>query len=142
MPDINGALKLLGLPDLACFKSFKDFLAALPSMYAVVIPDSITNVTISNIQPLDSESDHVWFRMSNGGDFIGIYLFSNGSWQQRYPAPGEVSWIVGDSNNPPPGFILTDDAPWISSPIKNDLKAFWRPTGSGPWNFFTVVPAV
>lgn len=109
-PDVvEGSLKLRGLPDVACFTSFIEFLRAIPDYYGVEIPNSITNVVVSNIEPLDTQRDYIWFRRSNGGTFLGIYVYASGSWKQVAPAPQQVFWMYGDSRNVPDGYILVDN---------------------------------
>ena len=137
MPDAKLSIK--GLPDLTCFKSFADLLLALPNFLTVEIPDNITNVTVSNIQPLDTERDHVWFRFSNGGTFIGIYLFTDGSWKQFFPVPQSVYTVYGNSDFPPEGYITTEDSGSLTSDQKEFFKAQWHFTGS-IFDVFTVVP--
>lgn len=108
---VRGAIKIENLPDLSCFKSFKDFVQALPSFLALEIPVNITNVIVSNIQPTDSQRDSVWFRFSNSGTFVGIYVFSGGAWRQivRVPAPNvEVIWTYGDSREIDEQFLIVD----------------------------------
>lgn len=113
MPDIikiPNAIKLQGLPDDTCFTTFAELLKALVEFMSLEIPASITNVVVSNVQPLDDQRNAVWFRMSNGGDFIGIYIFSGGTWIQIYPVPGvQFLRIAGDSTLPPAGYVLGND---------------------------------
>lgn len=106
---LPNALKLQGLPDDTCFTSFADLLKALVKYMSVEIPTSITNVIISNIQPLDSQRSSLWIRMTNGGDFVGFYLFSGGAWQQIFPVDNQLFRVYGDSRVIPTGFVLGDD---------------------------------
>lgn len=142
--NINGSIVLVGLPDTLCYQTIEELVNDLPNILQVSIdPPLITNVIVSATQPLSGQAGSVWFRVSNGGTFIGIYMFSGGTWTQVFPAPGEIRWVVGDSANPPAGFILTDNAAYLSSAIKAHLHTFWYPNGgSGPWQYFSVVPAV
>lgn len=106
-PDVvEGSLKIKGLPDLACFTSMLDFLKALPTYYGIEIPNSITNVIVSNVEPLDTQRDFIWFRRSNSGSFLGIYLYASGSWKQAFPAPQQIFWMYGDSRDVPDGYLL------------------------------------
>jgi len=136
---INGKLTVIGLPDLECYEDLKALILDLPNLLGVMIPESITNVVVSNIQPTSGQRDSVWYRLSNGGLFMGIYMFSGGTWIQLIPAPGEVKFIHGDSVNPPAGYILTDNAGSLTAIQKAHYKGFWFPVGSGPWTDFTVV---
>lgn len=108
---VRGAVKIDNLPDLACFTSFKDFLKELPNLLTLELPVTISNVIVSNIQPTDALRSSVWFRMSNSGSFIGIYLYSGGAWRQIFPIPEpvvQVFWVAGDSRDIPVGFELVD----------------------------------
>lgn len=140
---INGAIVLTGFPDIKCYQTLNELITALPSILGLSLDSSkLTNVVVSNIQPLSGQENFVWFRMSNGGVFIGIYIYSGGAWRQVFPAPGQIYWVYGDSANPPNGFILTDDAGSIPAAVKNHLKTFWYPAGAGPWTYFSVVQGV
>lgn len=139
---VMGSLKLLGLPDTQCFKSFTEIWKAIEDNFAVILPTSITNVVVSNIQPLDTQRDAVWFRLSNGGTFIGIYMFSDGAWRQVFPVPQTVYTVYGDSRNPPAGYILTDDSGALTLAQRTHLKAEWLQDPSLLfYSIFTVVSA-
>ncbi len=138
----EASLVITNLPDTACFTTFGDLLRALPDFLKVVIPTNITNVVVSKTQPLDTQRDNVWFRFSNGGVFMGIYLFSEGTWRQFFPAPNAIYQVAGDSRDPPAGYILASDANFLSSTQIAHLQAFWLldPTGNF-YTLFDVVPA-
>lgn len=138
---INGAIKVLTLPDLECYEDLKVFLLDLPNILGVQVPETITNVVVSNIQPTSDHRDSIWYRFSNGGTFMGVYMFSSGSWIQMMPAPGTIHWVHGISTSPPPGFILTDDWAGMSNLEKSFLKNLWFPVGTGPWTYFSIVAA-
>lgn len=82
---VRGELVVENIPENACFTSFVELLKALPNYLGVEIPDTITNVIVSNIQPSSSQTTSVWFRLSNAGSFLGIYVFSQGAWHNIYP---------------------------------------------------------
>jgi len=140
---VEASVQITGLPDGTCFESFGELLQALPQYLQVLIPNNITNVIVSNTQPNATQRDYVWFRKSNGGVFIGIYLFSDGTWRQLFPVPGQIYRIAGgDSRDPPAGFILTDDAGNLTQAEKDHLKTSWLfdPTNTF-YVIFDVVPA-
>lgn len=104
---IKGALKSTGIPDSACFKNFADLLRNLPNYLTVEIPaEDISNVIISNQQPTDTDRNKLWVRRSNSGKFLGIFLYSGGSWIQAFPAPQQVFILLGNSATPPPGYAF------------------------------------
>jgi len=106
----KGKLVLQNLPDLFCFTDAKDFLTQLPNLLGVEVPADITNVIVSNTQPLDSQTTDVWFRISNSGSFMGIYVFSQGQWRAVFPYPNGVYWMYGDSRTVPEGYALIDSS--------------------------------
>ncbi len=82
---VKAPLVIQNIPENACFTTFKELLEALPQYLAVQIPDSITNVIVSNVQPSSSQTTSIWFRTSNSGGFMGIYVFAQGEWHNIYP---------------------------------------------------------
>lgn len=105
---ITGAVKLKGLVENLCYENIPQFLQLIADSLLLELPETITNVIVSNIQPSDSQRTSVWIRMSNSGGFLGIYLYTQGSWQQIFPTPQGVFWIGGDSRDLPPGYVLID----------------------------------
>lgn len=142
MTIIPNSLKLIGNPDLECFTTFKEFVAAIPSMFGVDVPNTITNVVVSNIQPTDTQRTAVWFRMSNGGSFIGIYLFTEGAWRQVFPVEGQGYRIFGgDSRDPPFGYIPADQASFLSAAEKTFIRQQWfRDPTDTFYTIYDVVP--
>lgn len=141
---VRAAIVLLGLKDSNCFTSMQEFIEALPELIGVEIPDDITNVVVSNIQPSDSQTTDVWFRLTNGGSFVSINVFSQGQWHPIYPVNVATSpeptlqifWLQGDSSNPPPGFQNTNDAPGVDPAIATALAALWI-TGAGSTEYYS-----
>lgn len=124
---VRNALKINNLPELACFESFEELLKALPDFYSVEIPDTITNVIISTTEPdVSTDSQSLWIKYDTSGSFVGLFLFTGGAWNMVFPAPNEVFWLYGDSTNVPPGYINTDDAPGLTTDLKNYLKSLWH----------------
>lgn len=136
MPDVvDIPLKVINLPDLLCVKSLTDLVQQLPTLLVGQAPTSITNVVVSNIQPLDTQRDTVWFRKDNAGNFLGIYVYSNGTWQQMYPVPGERFMLYRNSTDPttiPPGYTRFDDVPGIEAAVVTAEVATWTPDASNP----------
>ena len=111
---IKGVIKVQGVPESACFSNFSELLNALGQYLVVEIPNqTFSNVIVSTQQPGAADTDKIWFRRSNTGQFVGIYGFSAGSWIQLFPAPNEVFWLHPsaddpDSDTPPPGYKLLE----------------------------------
>lgn len=141
--NVIGELVLKSLPELQCFTNFMDFLKALPSLYSVVVPATVTNVIVSNSQPTSSQTTSVWVRMSASNAFLGFYVFSGGKWIQVSPAPQEVIWMYGDSSAPPDGYKTTDDASGVemSAAAATYLKTLWNAgdLAGPPYEIYTAI---
>jgi len=129
---IRGMLKLNGLIDCEFYTSWQDFVAAIPKLFAVEIPNNITNVTIGDQQPSDSERDHLWFRTDSSGAFAGLYMFAQCVWQKIYPVPNQLFFMWGDSRILPPGYTLADADPNINSTELQDMQRIWSVGGTNP----------
>lgn len=129
MPDIvDIPLKVLNLPDLLCVKSITDLVKQLPDLLVGQAPTSITNVVVGNIQPFDTQRDTIWFRKDNAGNFLGIYVFSNGSWQQMYPVQNERFMVYRNPDDPvtiPPGYTRFDEMAGIDPTVVAAEMASW-----------------
>jgi hypothetical protein len=132
-------LKLSGLPEGYCFSSLEDLLKVLQNNLFAEVPDTITNVQVSNLQPTSSQRADVWFRLNSGGKFIGIYMFDGVTWRQVLEAPNQVTWMYGDSADVPEGFQLIDTGhPSFTAPEIAHIKGFYYPAGAGPYTYFAV----
>lgn len=129
---IQGALKLTGLVDAQCYKSFKEFVAAMPDLFSVEVPNNISNVTVGNSQPSASERDHLWVRTDGSGSFVGLFTYAQGSWKQIYPVPQGIFRMYGDSRAVPEGYRLASADPNISSAMLAELQKTWVTGGSSP----------
>lgn len=131
---VSAPLAIRGDPSTACFTNIGEFIESLPNFLIAQIPTSITNVIISNIQPLDSERNTIWFRLNNAGTFIGIYVFSDGTWIQMFPPPQGVFGMYGDSRDVPKGYVLADEDNAALPPgVGLFLKQSWKLSGSGDY---------
>lgn len=137
---LSNAIKTQGLIDVACFKDVPDLLQALGNYLTVEIPDTITNVVVSNVQPTDPSRNVIWFRQNAAGQFTGIFVYSGGSWVQLFPVVGQLTFIKGDSDAPPTGYkVVTDDD--VASAELIQLQTMWYPAADpvGPWTLFHVI---
>ena len=124
---VDAPLVIKNLPDLACFTSVQELLQSLPQYLFAQIPLTITNVIVSNVQPLDSQRTSIWFRTNNSGLFIGIYVYSNGTWNQFFPAPNQLTRIYRTSNTALPEGYEEASVANTSLPLAtiNTLKTQW-----------------
>lgn len=101
-------LVLKNLPDIACFESPLDWFKAIPDYIGGQVSSSVSNVVVSNVQPTDSQTTSVWFRVNNAGSFVGIYVFSGGQWQSIYPNMDQdtvqVQWMFNADGTVPDGW--------------------------------------
>lgn len=141
--NVVGELVLKALPELACFKNFTEFLKALPSIYAVNVPAIVTNVIVSPSQPTSSQTTSIWVRTSNSGVILGLFVYSGGRWVQISPAPHQIIWVYGNSDEPDPGYKTTDDASGveISATLATALKALWiaGDLDGPPFEYYSVI---
>ena len=140
-----GELFVKDIPELACFTTFAELLQALPQYLGVEVPNSITNVVVSNTQPNSSQTTSLWIRISNSGNFLGMYVFAGATWNQIYPVPNQMFRIISTSssnrsNNPPAGFILVSDSPAYTVSQKSAVTATWHLSTDGVnYDIFDVV---
>lgn len=135
---ITGAIKVLGLPNEACYTSWKDLFESLGKYLGVEIPDqAFSNVVISNTQPNAADRNKIWWRLSNSGTFIGVYWYANNVWSQIFPASGQITWVLGDSANPPAGYSFTAVQAAMTAPDYAILMNQAVPAGLvGPYTYF------
>ena len=129
---IRGAVTLDGFLEGRCFKSWDEFVRTLPSMLSVEIPANATNVSVGNIQPTDDQRDNLWVRKDNSGSFMGLFVYSQGAWQQVYPPPLSAILMLGDSRSIPTGYILASDASFVDAATLVSLQTLWVAGGLGP----------
>ncbi len=102
---ITAPIKVLNLPDSFCYEDMPQFVKALSQYLVAVIPTSVTNVVVSNVQPNDTQRFTVWFRLNNAGTFVGIYIFSNGTWVPLYPPETKTWEPVYSTSDPAMSFV-------------------------------------
>jgi len=133
-------LRAIGLPEGYCFETVQQLIETITNNIKAVVPKSITNVIVSNVQPTSSERNSIWFRQSNAGTFIGIFVFDGITWQQVFPAPGAITRINGNSATPPAGYaVLTSAIPGFTPADVTALQAQNLPVGAGPWRVYWAV---
>lgn len=136
--EIKGAIVIQGLPETECFTTFEEMLTVLSKYLVLQLPIGLlTNVLVSNIEPLDSQRDSVWFRQDNSGHFLGVYIFASGSWKLAFPSPNQVIWMFGDSGNVPEGYSLIDhNNVHFTNSQADQIMLFYRKTNPGDSTYF------
>ena len=129
---IAGALKIVGNIDCLCFEDFGSFIKAIPSLFNIEIPSSITNVIVAVDRPDDDQHDSIWFRRSASGSFIGIYVYATGDWRQIFPSPKSIIKMYGDSRAVPAGYALIDAAnSHFTAGQVAAIQSSWLPSSDG-----------
>lgn len=132
---IQGAVKVVNLPDLACFTNFEEFVQALANSLVLEIPQSITNVVDGNSEPTSSQTTVLWVRRDNSGTFVGLYVFTAGSWTQIYPVPGQLTRVYGSTLDIPEGFQRADQDPNLTVAQRTFLQGQWMPDPGNPGEY-------
>jgi hypothetical protein len=134
-------VKIKGLPEFECPTTFKEWLVLLETYLEVTIPESVGAVVVSVNPPAENDRTKVWFRVDNSSSFIGIYVYTGGSWQKIYPLTGQVFWCHGSSLEVDPGFKLIDENnPEYTAAEANFFKALYLkdPLGGDFYTYFAV----
>lgn len=141
---MKASLVTQNIPENACFENFRQLLEALPQYLAVQIPASITNVIVSNVQPSSSQTTSIWFRVSNAGGFMGIYVFSQGNWHNIYPINDgnqfQMQTFVSLDGTVPDGWTKVEVGdPLLPGPVVTNLIAdnFTSGTATRFWAYFS-----
>lgn len=134
-------IEVEGQLDGVCITDMADLVKFLNKNAKVYVPNSITNVIVSAQQPSDSERQKVWFRLDNSSSFVGIYIYSVGSWRKIYPVGKQVYWLVGDSRDVPDGYALIDDGigGFTSSEIDRIKALYTSGETNDYYTYFAVV---
>lgn len=138
MPVAIGTVKIKNLPEATCFKTFEEFLLALQTYLVIEIPDTITNVVVGSSEPSSSQRDSIWYRFNSTGDFLGIYLFSGGSWNLQIPAglvpTGPNQILYSNASQELAWTIIGPNSTFVSDSV---AMPFWLPTGASGSIYFS-----
>lgn len=131
---VVGGLVVNDLPDRACVNTLKEFIELLPQYLSVDVPASVSNVVIGTNNPGSDDVGKLLLRVSNNGIILGLYAFQGGAWNKINTGPdGEVTWISGDSDNPPPGYVaIVPGSEQLPNAVVTHLVSLSVPKGSGP----------
>jgi hypothetical protein len=142
MTNVTGAIKAVDLPEDFCITTTRELVKALERYLAVEFGvEQITNVVVSSAEPDAADRDIIWFRLDTSGNFLGIYVFVQGQWDQMFPAPSSVVKMYGDSRDVPRGYALvTEDLAGFTLGMVTKLQEEWlRDPGDTYWMIFHVV---
>lgn len=102
------------------------FYERLKQDLSIELPAGMGNLVVGAVQPTDIQT--VWFRLSPAGNFVGIYVFLKGVWQNVALPIGTITWRKGR----PDQFTNGLDGWWVADGTHgtNDLRELFR-TQSG-----------
>lgn len=139
---VVGDIRLEGQPDEICIENVSDLISYLNKYAKFYIPGGAGNLVVGNEQPSEAERQKVWFRLDNGSNFKGIYVYSVGAWRKIYPVGDkQVFWVIGDSRTPPDGYEVIDTGiGGITTSEVNRIKALYQADVDNTfYTFFAVV---
>lgn len=143
MTVITGAIKFVDVPNDFCLTNITDLIKFIQKFGKIEFDASqVTNVVVSVDQPeIIQGLNIIWFKISNSGNFIGVFVYVNSQWLQMFPVPAGIYRISGDSNNPPPGYtLITSTTPGFTAAMVNHLESQWlRDPTDSYWVIFDVV---
>lgn len=137
---ILGSLVPIGNIDSLCLtgKSASELIIAITKFLGIELPQTITNVYISTTQPSSTSRSGVWFKLNSAAQFVGIYVFSDGTYRQMFPNPSGIFSTYGNSNdylNLPTnktGYLLADENNNKLPPgVGTHLKTLWTLDSTG-----------
>lgn len=133
-------IRITGLTDTLCFQNIQELLTFLQTNAFAEVPDDVTNVHVSNVQPTSTNKSDMWVRLSSSGTFVGIYMYNGTTWKQVLPIPQGIFWMYGDSDDIPAGFMLVDGSnPHFTAPEVTHIQLTFYPTpGTPPYTYFAV----
>lgn len=131
---VYGELVAIGTPDTYCFESAQQYYESIAKNFKPAFSRTISNVVISNVQPTEEERQSLWIRLSNGGQYIGEYVFSGTSWKQISPVPQGIFRMYGDSRSVPEGYKLADASNGkLTAAQASFIVGTWRHHGADAW---------
>lgn len=141
---VTGAIKVLGVPDDACITTVRDLILQLEKYLAVEFDEEkITNVIVSNAEPDTTSRDILWYRIDNGGNFVGLYVFMQGQWIQQFPPPNQIVKVYGRSDELEPGYVLLDATiPGFTELMIAKLQEEWYPDPVDEPEYYTIFHVV
>ena len=134
-----GELELVTRPQNLCWGKPLDFVKTLIDIVKVKFPISRGNkfVVVGHETPGTDDVDKQWARFDQNRNPLGWHAFVKGQWRKYYTVvPGEIRWIIGDSDNPPSGWQLVDEnISGLNINIVNKLKAQYVAFEGDPTRF-------
>lgn len=140
---ILGSIKVLNVPERYQFKSWRDFVRAIPSFLAVEVPAQFSGVITGEAIPPEEARDKIWVVRRANGEVTGIKIFNVGKWGAFYGfAPEQIVEVFGDSgtyetDHPEFKVILSGDSE-VPEEVVKDLMSKYVSNGVGGFSKFAV----
>jgi len=139
---LAGKLEIASRPSTLCYGKPLEFIDKLVEIFRATFPVNKNHkfVVYGSGQPGVDDIDKLWAKFSSDGQPQGWFAFIKGTWQRFYtPVPGEIRWIVGDSNNPPAGWSpITGVGAKVTSAILAELTSHYVEISAGRYSYYAV----
>lgn len=139
---LSGQLTIGERPTKLSYGKPWDFVKALTSILKVSFPVNRNNkfVVDGSEAPNVDDRDKLWARFNSSRVPMGWFTYVKGKWRRFYtPAPGEVRFVIGDSDHPPDGWqTINDDVSGIKRQILDKLKGEYVEDTPGHYIYFAV----
>lgn len=139
---LEGKLEVVSRPATLCYGKPWDFVRSLIKILRVTFPVNRNNKFIveGHETPGTDDIDTLWARFDPSRNPIGWFAFVKGQWRRFYtPVPGELRWVVGDSNTPPSGWVaITSTGSGVDQAILDELKSQYVEISSGRYSYYAV----
>lgn len=139
---LEGKLEIASRPATLCYGKPLTFIETLTKILRATFPvhNNHKFIVVGNEFPSTDDIDTLWARFDSGGNPMGWFAFIKGQWQRFYtPIPGEIRWIVGDSDNPPEGWKpIVEQGAGIDAAILAKLMLSYVEISVDRYSFFAV----
>lgn len=135
---VKGIVKVANIPERASFRTWDEFIRALPNFLTLELPASVSGIVVGNEEPATGDTDKLWLRRVPDGTVLGLYAFQAGNWERLHLAESnEIRWFFGTSLEPPKGWItIEEDDGVLDSATRAAIRALFVPNGSGAFSYY------
>ena len=91
------------LPNSYCFNSWSELFADILEAMILKMPGNFAGFVVGSSEPLSSDRDKAWLKVSSGCEPLGLFLYYGGSWKRAIPhhlQPGSIIDYYNVSFNP------------------------------------------
>lgn len=139
---LEGRLEIASRPATLCYGKPLDFITTLTKILRVSFPihKSHKFIIVGHENPSVDDVDTLWARFDSLGNPLGWFAFIKGAWQRFYTVvPGEIRWVVGDSDFPPAGWrAITEVGAGIDAAILTKLQTRYVEIAVDRYSFYAI----